>query len=146
MFRKKDIFHCMTKKTRVLTYQWKLKWPLPSHSKITFPSCSFSFTTTKHPLTKKESNKIVSKAEQDRTEKDALYLHVAPDGDHWISGEIFAAKHLQPDYVKSILIPNESEMNILKTIEDFDNDDGFDVLMKDVYDTGDLSRLLERST
>ena len=144
MLRRKDIFHCMIKKTRVLTYQWKFLKLFPSHSKIMFPSSSF--TTTKQPLTKKEPNELVNKAEQERTEKDALYLHVAPDGDHWISGEIFAAKHLQPDYVKSIPIPNESEMNILKTIEDFENDDGFDVLMKDVYDTGDLSRLLERST
>jgi hypothetical protein len=137
----------MIKKGRVLTYQWKLKW-LPSHSKITFHNSSFSFFTTKakQPLTKKEPNEIVLKAGQDRSKKDTLYLHVAPDGDHWISGELFAAKHLQPDYVKSILIPNEIEMNILKTIEDFENVDGFDVLMKDVYDTGDLSRLLERST
>ena len=30
------------------------------------------------------------------------YLHIGPSGDSWISYSIFAAKHLQPDYVKSL--------------------------------------------
>jgi hypothetical protein len=33
---------------------------------------------------------------------DCLYLHVGPSGDFWTGPSIFAAKHLQPDYVKSI--------------------------------------------
>ena len=33
------------------------------------------------------------------------YLHIAPDGDYWVGTTIFAAKHLQPDYIKSIPIP-----------------------------------------
>jgi hypothetical protein len=33
------------------------------------------------------------------------YLHVGPSGDCWIGPSIFAAKHLQPDYVKSIALP-----------------------------------------
>jgi len=37
------------------------------------------------------------------------YLHVGPSGDVWLGDAIFAAKHLQPDYVKSLpLIPRES--------------------------------------
>lgn len=34
-----------------------------------------------------------------------LYLHIGPAGDAWTGTELFAAKHLQPDYVKSILLP-----------------------------------------
>lgn len=33
------------------------------------------------------------------------YLHVGPSGDCWAGASIFAAKHLQPDYVRSILLP-----------------------------------------
>lgn len=35
------------------------------------------------------------------------YLHIAPCGDYWVGTTIFAAKHLQPDYVKSIPIPED---------------------------------------
>jgi hypothetical protein len=34
------------------------------------------------------------------------YLHIGPSGDVWIGQEIFAAKHLQPGYVKSIMLPS----------------------------------------
>lgn len=34
-----------------------------------------------------------------------LYLHIGPSGDCWTGASIFAAKHLQPDYVKSIELP-----------------------------------------
>ena len=30
------------------------------------------------------------------------YLHLAPDGDAWINGEMYAAKHLNPNYVVSL--------------------------------------------
>ena len=36
------------------------------------------------------------------TSSECLYLHVGPSGDFWTGPSIFAAKHLQPDYVKSI--------------------------------------------
>jgi hypothetical protein len=35
----------------------------------------------------------------------SLYLHVGPSGECWTGDEIFAAKHLQPDYVKSVPLP-----------------------------------------
>ena len=38
--------------------------------------------------------------------KDQLFLHVSPSGDCWTGQEIFAAKHLQPDYVRSIPVPD----------------------------------------
>jgi hypothetical protein len=34
-----------------------------------------------------------------------MFLHVGPSGDSWIGTSIYAAKHLQPDYAKSIQIP-----------------------------------------
>jgi hypothetical protein len=37
--------------------------------------------------------------------RKSLYLHIGPSGDAWTGTEIFAAKHLQPDYVRSVLLP-----------------------------------------
>ena len=34
-------------------------------------------------------------------DNDTLFLHVGPSGDCWTGPSLFAAKHLQPDYVKS---------------------------------------------
>lgn len=36
---------------------------------------------------------------------EEIYLHVGPGGECWMGDSIFAAKHLQPGYVKSILLP-----------------------------------------
>lgn len=47
-----------------------------------------------------------------------VFLHVGPSGDCWTGSSIYAAKHLQPDYVKSIPIPShvctESLLRILE--------------------------------
>jgi hypothetical protein len=37
-----------------------------------------------------------------------IYLHVGPGGECWTGAEVFAAKHLQPGYVKSILLPSRT--------------------------------------
>ena len=37
-----------------------------------------------------------------------IYLHVGPSGDSWIGDAIFAAKHNQPGYVKSIPLINHN--------------------------------------
>jgi hypothetical protein len=39
------------------------------------------------------------------TSTKPTYLHVGPSGDCWAGASIFAAKHLQPDYVRSVLLP-----------------------------------------
>jgi hypothetical protein len=44
---------------------------------------------------------------------DKVYLHVGPAGDCWTGNNIFAAKHLSPDYVKSILLPDGLSTEIL---------------------------------
>mmetsp|Transcript_28079 Transcript_28079/g.32351 ORF Transcript_28079/g.32351 Transcript_28079/m.32351 type:complete len:150 (-) Transcript_28079:252-701(-) len=62
---------------------------------------------------------------------DKIYLHVAPCGDWWTGHTMFAAKHLQPDYVKSIPLPSG-----------FDPDEVFadycDDKMKNIYDSGKI--------
>lgn len=39
--------------------------------------------------------------------ENKIYLHVGPSGDSWIGDSIFAAKHNQPGYVKSIALVND---------------------------------------
>ena len=41
------------------------------------------------------------------TNTGKLYLHVGPAGECWTGASIFAAKHLQPDYVKSVQLPDD---------------------------------------
>lgn len=46
------------------------------------------------------------------------YLHLAPDGDYWTGSEIFAAKHLQPDYVRSVPIPPPEDFDVEKWLDE----------------------------
>mmetsp|Transcript_23732 Transcript_23732/g.27994 ORF Transcript_23732/g.27994 Transcript_23732/m.27994 type:complete len:173 (+) Transcript_23732:59-577(+) len=79
-----------------------------------------------------------------------LYLHVSPDGDWWTGHELFAAKHLQPDYVKSIVLPdawlaNKDADDVEAYIEEIYDGDELEKLMREIYDTGSLpSRVIER--
>ncbi len=87
-----------------------------------------------------------------------IFLHIAPCGDYWTGYEVFAAKHLNPDYVKSIPIPDHIEFDVEDVLEDFDGsvrvrgnenenaNDGngsLDALLKNVYDMEDFS-IIER--
>ena len=51
------------------------------------------------------------------------YLHLAPDGDYWTGSEIFAAKHLQPDYVRSVPIPPPKDFDVEKWLDETFGDD-----------------------
>jgi hypothetical protein len=54
-------------------------------------------------LSRISGRRFLSGAEpQHIVSSNLLYLHVGPSGDCWTGHEIFAAKHLQPDYVKSV--------------------------------------------
>mmetsp|Transcript_22187 Transcript_22187/g.47724 ORF Transcript_22187/g.47724 Transcript_22187/m.47724 type:complete len:167 (-) Transcript_22187:275-775(-) len=54
-----------------------------------------------------------------------VYFHVSPSGDWWTGPSIFAAKHLQPDYVRSIPIPPGFDPNLcFGEDDDDDNDQG----------------------
>ena len=68
------------------------------------------------------------------------YLHVGPSGDCWTGHSIFAAKHLQPDYVKSVKLPVGTNVEILLDIlEDSD-------LARKIYDSGIVpSEILEKA-
>lgn len=43
----------------------------------------------------------------------SLYLHVGPAGECWTGASIFAAKHLQPDYVKSVPLTTTVDVELL---------------------------------
>ena len=70
-----------------------------------------------------------------------LYLHVGPSGDCWTGPSIFAAKHLPPDYVKSIPL-DESLVGVvdrlLELLEAGDDDDDGQVWTRIIYDEGIL--------
>lgn len=74
-----------------------------------------------------------------------LYLHVGPSGDVWTGDAIFAAKHLQPDYVKSVSLEGEAEAMI-------ENDGSLLVetlesrldWTQEIYDTGTLPAALRQ--
>mmetsp|Transcript_53247 Transcript_53247/g.79531 ORF Transcript_53247/g.79531 Transcript_53247/m.79531 type:complete len:143 (-) Transcript_53247:419-847(-) len=72
-------------------------------------------------------------------QQQQIYLHVGPSGDCWTGTSIFAAKHLQPDYVKSIPLPEGCRIEqLLEQLED-DLD-----LAQQTYDTGKIpSSLLD---
>lgn len=63
--------------------------------------CFYS-TKNKDKVKDKDNASVV---DIDHTQNKSRYLHVAPCGDHWVGSSIFAAKHLQPDYVRSIPVP-----------------------------------------
>ena len=65
--------------------------------------------------------------------KDTLYLHISPSGDWWTGPEIFAAKHLQPDYVKSIPLPSNFDPE-----KYFGEDNDNIELLHQIYDEGAL--------
>ena len=62
-----------------------------------------------------------------------LFLHVGPSGDCWTGTSIFAAKHLQPDYVKSVPLPAGVCVETLVEIVEQDSK-----LAQDIYDGGEL--------
>jgi len=57
--------------------------------------------------------------------KDPLFLHVGPSGDCWTGSSIFAAKHLQPDYVQSIPLfpPHNADDLCIDTLLEILEDD-----------------------
>mmetsp|Transcript_19561 Transcript_19561/g.39622 ORF Transcript_19561/g.39622 Transcript_19561/m.39622 type:complete len:134 (-) Transcript_19561:533-934(-) len=60
------------------------------------------------------------------------YLHVAPDGDWWTGTEIFAAKHLQPDYVRSVVVP--PDIDIDEYLESIEDDAEQNKILRKIYD------------
>ena len=69
-----------------------------------------------------------------------VYLHVGPSGDCWTGSSLFAAKHLPPDYVKSVplvtgnttSVPVDQQERIVELLEERAD------LAQQVYDTGSI--------
>jgi hypothetical protein len=114
---------------------------------------SFTFTTTPIGLGSKAQQESSTTTSDNTTQKSkTVFLHVGPSGDCWTGDSIFAAKHLQPDYVRSIpLTDNEMMMALLED----DDDDTTDMLLalldenddwaREIYDTKKFpSELLKR--
>ena len=73
---------------------------------------------------------------------DQTYLHVAPSGDWWTGPSIFAAKHLQPDYVRSIKIPADFDPELM--LGGDDHASALKLLYR-IYDDGELpAHLVEK--
>ena len=77
-------------------------------------------------------------SDEDKTKKP-LFLHVGPSGDCWTGSSIFAAKHLQPDYVKSVPLPEEAHICLETLIEVLEDDIQ---LAQGIYDTEILPETL----
>jgi hypothetical protein len=69
-----------------------------------------------------------------------VYLHVGPSGDCWTGPSLFAAKHLQPNYVKSLLLPSHiCPETLVEYLEENT------ILVQQVYDSGILSPEIVKS-
>mmetsp|Transcript_23054 Transcript_23054/g.35594 ORF Transcript_23054/g.35594 Transcript_23054/m.35594 type:complete len:114 (-) Transcript_23054:192-533(-) len=66
----------------------------------------------------------------------SFYLHIGPSGDCWTGSSIFAAKHLQPDYVKSILLPAKfaEDQNLTQIL--LDELEENNAMTQQIYDDG----------
>lgn len=67
-----------------------------------------------------------------------LHQNIYVSGDFWIGSSIFAAKHLQPDYVKSIPIPsgkNGTYFDVEQYLDDIEDDETKNQLLQEIYDT-----------
>jgi len=109
---------------------------------------STTMNKTNLTLDAKTKNRINTHANTHETK--TLYLHVSPDGDWWTGYELFAAKHLQPDYVKSVVLPDtwlaDKDADYIEIyIQEMYDSDELEKLMREIYDTGSLpSRVLDK--
>lgn len=72
---------------------------------------------------------------------ECLYLHVGPSGDFWTGPSIFAAKHLQPDYVKSIQL-DKSSINVDLLLELLEETDDYEKWGQVMYDQASIPQEL----
>jgi hypothetical protein len=82
-----------------------------------------------------------STPDDDHDDHDArLYLHVGPCGDFWTGRSIFAAKHLQPGYVRSVELDVSLDVDaLLDLLQKEDDDDNGDASWaRAIYDEGAL--------
>jgi hypothetical protein len=103
--------------------------------------CWFLTSRRKSQSKKEASTYPQLKTVDVKRKSDVLFLHIAPCGDFWTGHEVFAAKHLQPDYVRSIAIPADMEGSIESMLYNYDGD--LDALLKRAYDKRDISIIIQ---
>lgn len=103
-----------------------------------------SFTATATTLS--SSKPTVLDATGDKTSslsgQQLQYLHVGPSGDCWTGDSIFAAKHLQPNYVKSIplLMMKEETFCVDTLLEALEDNEDWG---REIYDTEEIPSKLK---
>ncbi|VEU39751.1 unnamed protein product [Pseudo-nitzschia multistriata] len=111
----------------------------------------FCFTTTA-TSDAGATAKTLARDATDSSEEKKIYLHVGPSGDGWIGDAIFAAKHNQPGYVKSIPLTSN---DLIRTDDDNDSDNVEGSLLieileenphwaQEIYDTERLPKALKQ--
>jgi len=74
-------------------------------------------------------------------DQSATFLHVGPSGECWTGSSIFAAKHLQPDYVKSIKLESSRTVSIESLVEEIEDNP---LLGQQIYDQERIPQSLLR--
>lgn len=101
---------------------------------------SLGYATANEPPT-------ASSSEEGHSTKK-LYLHVGPSGDAWTGYSLYAAKHLQPDYVKSLPLDatavNEENVDLFLELLEDDLNEGGD-WAQTIYDNGRLPEELQQT-
>ena len=77
---------------------------------------AFPWITKDNPSTTRNFRDFSSGNNEVSCVNKSLYLHVPPSGDVWTGHEMFAAKHLQPDYVKSVSLEGEAPVIVDGTL------------------------------
>jgi hypothetical protein len=118
--------------------------PLSSKLRATAASAMRQTSTRKNPHLGSALRSYSSKGASSKDSR--LYLHVGPSGDCWTGHNVFAAKHLQPDYVKSVEITSASTANVEYLLELLEDHPTWG---QDIYDAGalpeELAKIIEEA-
>lgn len=108
------------------------------------------FSTTSQLALRYQRNKILSGASRGllrgcangtTDQKPLIYLHMGPSGDCWTGPAVFAAKHLQPGYIKSFPLPTDARIEIIEKLLGEDP-----ALACEIYDSSDINLVIKRAT
>ena len=93
------------------------------------PIINFYLTTTTKTAAIDDKTTSTSMISENK-KNPPLYLHVGPSGDCWTGHSIFAAKHNQPGYIKSVPLMKIQQVLMMyddgREYNDDDNDDAHD--------------------
>lgn len=99
---------------------------------------SFPIVYSRPLTTTSDESALPTSAKLDRSGNGSCYLHVGPSpGDYWTGREIFAAKHLQPGYVKSIALPWSEECKYTQALLERLAEESVSV-QQQIYDSGKI--------